>query len=61
MCNLWKNGDATTFRENLVKEYGEQVIQEMEASRKISSKLDRNWLLQQIEHYEALTKSLTSL
>ena len=30
MCNLWKNGDATTFRENLVKEYGEQVIQEMD-------------------------------
>lgn len=58
MCNLWKNGDATTFRENLVKEYGEQVVQEMEASRKISQKLDHDWLIERIAFYTSLVLSL---
>lgn len=52
MDNLWKRGDLVTFRENLVKEIGLATVEKMEASRKLSFKLDRVWLIEQIDTYQ---------
>ena len=32
MCNIYRKGNAVIFRQNLVKEYGEEEIKEMEKS-----------------------------
>ena len=34
-CNSFKFGDLITYRENLVKEYGEELIKELESQRNI--------------------------
>lgn len=54
MDNLWKRGDPVSFRERLVQDYGNSVVEEMEGSRSISQKLDRAILLVQIELYTRL-------
>lgn len=61
MCNLWKRGDPVTFRERLVQEYGATKVEELEISRKIFQKLDREWLIERIAFYKALTKALTDV
>lgn len=51
ICNLWKRGDPVTFRELLVEEYGETIVRELEESRNVSNKLDRDYLVEQIALY----------
>lgn len=58
MCNMWRNGDIATFRENLVKELGEEVVREIEISRNISQKLDRDLLMEKIGYYRQLLNDL---
>lgn len=44
MCNLWKKGDAFTFRANLVDELGESRVREMERRAKILFKESDDWI-----------------
>ena len=58
MDNLWKRGDPVVFRENLVRDYGEAVVKELEASRHISRKMEREYLLSEIAHYTYLLSQI---
>lgn len=60
MCNLWKRGDPTTFRENLVRDLGEETVREIESSRKTLTKLDRSFLEERISHYQQALKGLST-
>lgn len=33
LCNIYKHGDPITYREHLVKDYGEDIVEELEAHR----------------------------
>lgn len=48
MCNLWKRGDPITFRQNLIKEIGEERVKAVEAKRTQPTKLTREFLEQLI-------------
>lgn len=56
MCNLWRRGDPVTFRINLVRDYGEAAVEQLEQDRKISFKLEPLWLQEKINHYKSLLK-----
>jgi hypothetical protein len=32
-CNIYKHGDPITYREHLVRDYGEEIVKELEAHR----------------------------
>lgn len=49
MCNLWKRGDPITFRQNLIKEIGEERVLAVEAKRNIPIKLTRHYLTNLIQ------------
>lgn len=51
MCNLWKNGDPVVFRENLVKEIGEEQVKELESMRHELFKTSREYLQQKTKEY----------
>lgn len=53
MCNIWKKGNPVIFRSNLVKEYGEKALQEMEDSvhKVIRGGVKREELTQKIVEY----------
>ena len=59
-CNLFGNGKFVDFRENLVKELGEDKVKEMEASRFKTMKVDVHWYKEQIEKYKKLVKQYTT-
>lgn len=61
MDNLWKRGDPVVFRENLVKELGEARVKELEQSRHISMKLQREFLCEKIAYYETKVALLITL
>jgi len=51
-CNIFRNGNLITYRENLVAEIGEQAVSDMEFARKITTTHCREWLEQQIINYD---------
>lgn len=51
-CNIYRKGDAAKFRQNLVKEIGEERVKAVEALRDASLKLNRETLLNIIYHLE---------
>jgi len=53
-CNIFGNGKPLDFEERLKKQYGEEFIEKMKASRHQIIKLDRNWYEEQIEKYRKL-------
>jgi 5-methylcytosine-specific restriction endonuclease McrA len=53
-CNIFGNGKPLDFEENLKKEFGDQFIEKMKASRHQSLKLDRHWYEEQIAKYKLL-------
>lgn len=59
-CNVMHGGQPITFRENLVKELGEDWVKELEESRHTLFNPSDEWLLDQISIYTDLTKSYTS-
>ena len=48
MCNLWKRGDPITFRQNLIKEIGEERVLAVERKRNESTTLTKEYLEQLI-------------
>lgn len=42
-CNLFKNGNVITFRENLVKELGEEKVKTLESRRFLVHKVPLSW------------------
>jgi hypothetical protein len=58
VCNLWRKGEPVVFRENLVKELGEKAVLELEASRHTLFKVTPEWLIAEIEKYEAKLEQL---
>ena len=58
MDNLWKRGDPVVFRENLVAEYGEDVVRQIELGRHQIYKLDKEDLKKRITHYASLIKNI---
>ena len=62
MCNIYRKGNAVIFRQNLVKEYGEEEIKEMEKSVDflVRGGLRREYLQEQIAVFAAKTDILTS-
>ena len=53
-CNCMNGGRPVDFRENLVKEIGEDEVKFLEASRHTIFKPDESWLLSQIQMYTSL-------
>lgn len=51
-CNLLYNGQPSRFAANLIKEYGEGIIQELEKDRMIPVKLDIQWYETEIKKYQ---------
>lgn len=54
-CNIMHGGNPITFRENLVKEYGEDFVKQMEARRFDIFKPTDEWLKEKIEFYQKQT------
>lgn len=53
-CNGYGKGQPLIFEENLKKEYGNDHVETMKASRHQIIKLDIPWYIGQIEHYKSL-------
>lgn len=51
MCNMWKNGDIPTFRANLVRDLGAEVVSELETGYKDVTKLSRELYLERISYF----------
>ena len=52
-CNVMHQGQAVDFRENLVKEIGEDKVQVMESKRHQVVKLTGIWYSEQIQQYKS--------
>jgi hypothetical protein len=50
-CNIFRNGQPVTFRENLVKEMGEADVKSLEAERFKIFKPTIEWMQEQIRYY----------
>lgn len=57
-CNMLYGGRAVTFRENLIKEIGEDKVLEMEQQRHQVFKKDHAWYEDKIKHYTEKVKEL---
>lgn len=55
---MFGNGKFVDFRENLVKELGEEYVKSMEASRFKTFKVDEKWYEREIEFYKERVKEL---
>ncbi len=58
VCNLWRKGEPVTFRENLVKELGEEKVKEIELKRHELFKVTAEWLQEKINLYTEKVKLL---
>ena len=54
MCNMWRNGNSVTFRENLVKDIGEPRVIELEALRWKVFRREPSWFEEQIFYFKSL-------
>ena len=57
-CNIFRSGKPVDFRENLVKEIGEEEVKTLEASRFKIFKVDIDWFEERLAHYTELLKGL---
>ena len=57
-CNCMKHGDLITYREKLVRQYGELSIQLMESRRFEPVKLTAEWYHGQIDRYREINRRL---
>jgi 5-methylcytosine-specific restriction endonuclease McrA len=53
-CNIYKHGDPITYREHLVRDYGEDIVKELEAHRNDIKK----WKVYQLEEIYLKYKAL---
>ena len=57
--NLWRKGEPVIFRENLVRDYGEQAVLALEAKRHELFKTTTEFLQETINHYQQQIASLS--
>jgi hypothetical protein len=57
-CNKWLQGNATGYRQFLIKKYGEQVVLDLEASKDFKAGFTRDGLRLKIEEYKAKVKEM---
>jgi len=57
-CNMYKGGDPITFRENLVKEIGEECVLEIEKKRHEITHYTIQWYKDKVEHYTQELKNM---
>jgi hypothetical protein len=50
-CNMLYNGQPSLYALNLVRDYGEGIIEELERERHKITKLQPDWYMQKIEEY----------
>jgi hypothetical protein len=55
-CNLFMQGNAVSFREHLVRDYGEDCVKVLEAKRFETVKHDAEWYHKMIDHYRERLK-----
>lgn len=51
-CNVLFNGQPTAYACHLIVDYGREIIEELEAKRKIITKLTPAWYTEQITFYQ---------
>jgi len=57
-CNIFKNGNLITYRENLVKEIGEEVVRFIEASRHTFLKPTKEWMIAETAKYKSTLSAI---
>jgi len=55
-CNCMKHGDIITYREHLVRDFGEDFVERLELRRFELVKHDSAWYHSMIDHYRELLK-----
>lgn len=53
-CNMLYNGQPSLYAVNLKKRYGDSIIEELESVRLKETKLDADWYVDKIKHYQSL-------
>lgn len=53
-CNLFGNGKPLDFEENLKRDLGNDLVEEMKKSRHQTLKLDKHWYVEKINYYKSL-------
>lgn len=53
-CNMLYNGQPSRYAQRLKQDYGENIVDELEAERLKTTKLDVLWYIDKIEHYAKL-------
>lgn len=53
-CNMLYGGQGATYAIRLAQKYGQEVVEELEAQRWVSVKLDPSWYEEKIHHYKSL-------
>ena len=57
-CNTFKHGNLLEYRKGILSKYGQETLDELEALHNQPFKLERLWLIEQIEKYKALTHTI---
>ncbi len=52
-CNTFKHGNLLEYRKGMIAKYGQEVVDELERLHNQPVKLDREWLIEQIEKYKS--------
>lgn len=60
-CNMLYNGQPSRYAQHLIEDFGQGIINELEKDRLKAVKLDINWYLEKIEHYEKMFEELSTL
>lgn len=53
-CNMLYNGQPSLYAVNLKRKYGANIIEELESVRLKETKLDAQWYVDKIKHYQSL-------
>ncbi len=57
-CNCFNMGESEAFRRHLIEDIGEEAVEYMWNTRKLSGKRARSWYLENIEHYKSRVNEL---
>lgn len=57
-CNVFLHGNLLGYRKGILSKYGQETLDELEALHNQPFKLERLWLIEQIEKYKALTHTI---
>lgn len=55
-CNVFLHGNLLDYRKGMIQKYGHDVLEDLEAKKNQVFKLEREWLIERIEHYKHLLK-----